>query len=329
MDGRPLRLGLLGAARITPTAILRPARALSEVEVVAIAARSPQRAAAFARRFGIPHVHDTYATLVADPTIEAVYIPLPNSHHARWTITALRAGKHVLCEKPLAANAFEAEQMTRAAQATGRVLMEAAHSRYHPLTARLKQILDQGEIGQPQYYEGRFRIPLLRPGDIRYRYALAGGALMDTGCYPIQLIRFLAGAEPEVTAARARRSSARVDRETVADLRFADGRTGRIICSLLAPRLFDAGLRVVGERGVLQVVNPYLPHYFHWITVRGPHGTRRERVSGASTYYYQLQAFVRATRGEPTNWTDGANGVATMRVIDAAYRAAGMHPRGI
>ena len=171
-DDVRLRIGVLGAARIAPMALMRPARAVPQAWVVAVAARNPARARAFAQRHGILRVHESYDALVQDPEIEAVYIPLPNSLHAEWSIRALRAGKHVLCEKPLASNAEEARQMSAVAAESGRVLAEAFHYRYHPLAMRMKEIVDGGELGKIRHLEAHFCVPLLLPGNIRYRFDL-------------------------------------------------------------------------------------------------------------------------------------------------------------
>jgi predicted dehydrogenase len=156
--------------------LLRPARELPEVQVVAVAARDPQRAAAFAKKHDIPRVHPSYEELLADPGIEAIYNPLPNSHHCVWTIRALEAGKDVLCEKPVASNAREAKRMADTAEKTGRILVEAFHYRYHPLAARMQEILRSGELGTIRFVEASMCVPLLRPRDIRFNLALAGGA---------------------------------------------------------------------------------------------------------------------------------------------------------
>src|SRR5512134_1625297 len=221
----PIRMGVLGAAAIVPLALIGPAKAVPEAQIAAIAARDPQRAQAFARRHHIPRVHQTYSDLLADPEIDAIYNPLPNGLHAEWTIRALQAGKHVLCEKPFASNAQEAESMARVARETGLVLSEAFAYRYHPLTKRVKEILASGELGKVQHIEAHFCFLLPSPKNIRFNYQLAGGALMDSGCYPVSLIRFLAEAEPKVEKARARLLSPQVDHKMSADLSFEDGRT--------------------------------------------------------------------------------------------------------
>jgi predicted dehydrogenase len=323
-----LRIGVLGAARIAPMALVQPARKLPEVEVVAVAARDPSRARKFASKHGIPRVHADYGALLADPDIDAVYNPLPNGLHCDWTIRALEAGKHVLCEKPLASNAEEAQRMARAAEQTGRALVEAFHWRYHPLAGRMKEIVDGGALGAVRHIEAHLCFPMPFPGDIRYRYDLGGGATMDLGCYTISILRFLAGAEPEVVRAEAALSSPQVDRAMKADFRFADGRTGRIHCSLFSSALFRVRATVQGEDGELSVFNPMAPHLFHRLTLRTAAGKKTEKVPGDATYTCQLRAFAAHVRGEERMPTDAAHGVANMQVIDAIYDAAGLERRG-
>ena len=328
----PLRIGTLGAARITPTALIRPARRVPEVEVVAVAARDRERAERFAGKYKIPTVHTSYEDLIADPTVDAVYNPLPNGLHGRWTLAALKAGKPVLCEKPFTANADEAEQVAAAARDTGLVVMEAFHYRYHPLVDRVLEII-RGELGPLRRVETRMCIPLPSRKDIRYQLDLAGGAVMDTGCYAIHQARTLAGAEPEVVSARAKCVSPGVDRWLKADLQFPDDCTGSFECALWSGKLLSLGARVEGEHGTLKVLNLTGPQYFHRVVVRtrdpatGAERKRRERVKGEHTYWYQLNAFVAAVRdGAPYPTTPG-DAVANMQVIDAAYRAAGLEPR--
>jgi len=324
----PIRIGVLGAARIVPAALIHPARLVAGVEVTTIAARDPARAQRFSATHGIAGTHATYADVLADPDVDAVYIPLPNSLHHRWTLAALAAGKHVLCEKPLAANAAEAAQMVRAAEQAGLVLMEAFHYRYHPLAARMKAIIDSGELGTVRRIETRVCFPLLRRNDIRFRYDLAGGALMDAGCYAIHMARFLAGAEPEVVAAQAHLRSEQVDRRVLATLTFPDGVSGRVECSLFSHKLLDVQAIVTGDRGVMRVINPVLPHLFHCLFVRTTARLRWERVLGRSTYAHQLEAFMSAVRTGAAPPTGPTDALANMRVIDNVYAAAGLRLRG-
>jgi predicted dehydrogenase len=318
----PLRLGILGAARIAPMALIRPARRVPEATVVAVAARDPARARTFAARHGIPRVHDGYAALIADPDLDAVYNPLPNALHAEWTIRALEAGKHVLCEKPIAATVAEAEAMAAAATRAGRVLVEAFHYRYHPLFARLRALIESGEIGEVRHLEAHFCIPMLRRGDIRWNASLAGGALMDAGCYTVHLLRHLAAAEPTVVDARAQWTRGGVDRTMEANLRFPDGRTARLTTSLLSRWLVRASARIEGSRGRILVLNPYAPQFLHWIRVVTSSGARRERVPGGATYDHQLRAFVAAVRNGTPVPTDAADAVNNMRTIAAIYAKA-------
>jgi predicted dehydrogenase len=321
-----LRIGTLGAARITPAALVRPARQIDGVEVVAVAARDRGRADAFSRKHGIGRVHDSYDALVADPEVDAIYNPLPNGLHGRWTIAALEAGKHVLCEKPFTANATEAEEVAAVAERCDRVVMEAFHYRYHPLAERLRAVVAD-ELGAVRTIETSMCFPLPRFADIRYQFDLAGGALMDAGCYAVHLARVLGG-EPEVLAATALRRDPDVDRAMAATVRFPSGAEGRITCSMWSRTLLRIGTRVTGEDGEVRVLNPYAPHLFHRFVVRTGGRRQVERFPRRPTYSYQLEAFRDAVvEGAPIlTGTDDA--IANMRVIDAIYRAAGMRPRG-
>jgi predicted dehydrogenase len=307
--------------------LIKPARTADGVEATAIAARDQARARAFAAKHGIPVVHDSYDALLADPDVDAVYNPLPNGLHALWTLRALEAGKHVLCEKPFTANAAEAREVAAAAEGAGLVVMEAFHWRYHPLAARMLDVVGGGELGPVRHIETWMCFPLLKRGDIRWQLDLAGGALMDAGCYAVHMLRTLAGDEPEVVGAEARLRAPGVDRVMRADVAFADGRTGRVNTSMWSTTVLKMAVRVEGERGVLRVFNPVAPQYFHRMTVKVDGRSRREKVAGRSTYSYQLAAFAAAVLcGEPT-LTPPADSVANMKVIDDIYRAAGMEPR--
>jgi predicted dehydrogenase len=319
---------VLGAAAIVPAALIDPARSVPEAQIIAIAARNPKRAAVFARKHHIPRIHQTYDDLLADPDIDAIYNPLPNSLHAEWTIRALKAGKHVLCEKPFASNEQEAKEMATVARETGLVLSEAFAYRYHPLTARVKDIIASGELGKVQHIEAQFCFLLPSPNNIRFKYELAGGALMDCGCYPVSLIRFLAEAEPAVERAEARLFALQVDRKMSADLSFADGRTAHLVCDMLSPRLFLSSLKIEGAEGKLQVINPYHPHWFNWLSVHGRNGSHSEHVRGENVYALQLRAFIKAIRGEMELNTDPEDAIGNMRVIDAIYEKAGLKQRG-
>ncbi|MEJ3744395.1 Gfo/Idh/MocA family oxidoreductase [Actinomycetes bacterium KLBMP 9797] len=326
-----VRIGVLGAARIAPAALVRPARAVDGVEVAAVAARDRRRAAAFAAKHGIPTVHGSYDDLVADPSLDAVYVPLPNGLHAAWTIAALRAGKHVLCEKPFTANVAEAREVAAAAEGTGLVVMEAFHYRYHPLAHRMAEIVHGGELGRIERVETAMCFPLPVFSDIRYNFGLAGGALMDAGCYAVHCLRLLAPGQPAVTAARALtlRRDRRIDRAMTAEFAFAGGGTGRIQTSMWSSTLFRIRARVTGARGTLLATNFAAPQFPHRFTVTVDGQRRRERFGGETTYTHQLRAFAAAVGGDPTaNLTPPADSVATMSLLDDVYARAGLPLRG-
>lgn len=320
----PLRIGILGAARIAPLALVNPAKDNPKVEVAAVAARDVSRAEAFAAKHGIARVHDSYIKLIGDPTLDAIYNPLPNGLHGVWTRAALAAGKHVLCEKPFTANAAEAREIADLAAKSDRVVMEAFHYRYHPLALRVEQIIASGELGNLQRVETSMCFPLPKFSDIRYNYSLAGGALMDAGCYAVHMARIFGGATPEVVSAQAKTRDPQVDRAMTAELRYPGGCTGRVRCSMWSSSLLDMSVRVVGDRGALRVLNPVVPQLFHRLSIQSPNGKRRERFPRRASYAYQLDAFTAAVlHGEPVKTTP-EDALENMTVIDAIYRAAGL-----
>ena len=325
-----MRIGVLGSARIAPAALMNPSRVVDGVEVGAIAARDRRRAEAFAARHGGPTVHDSYDGLLADPSLDAVYVPLPNGLHAQWTLAALQAGKHVLCEKPFTANAAQARQVAAAADETGLVVMEAFHYRYHPLARRMAEVVHGGELGRIRRVETATCFPLPRFSDIRYDFSLAGGALMDAGCYAVHVLRLLAPGDPEVTAARplTLRRDPRIDRAMTAQFSFPGGATGEIRASMWSSALLRIRARAIGEHGTLTVVNYLAPQVWSRFTVTVDGRRRRERFGGEATYVHQLRAFAAAVRGEPANLTPPSDSVATMALIDDIYTAAGLPLRG-
>jgi predicted dehydrogenase len=326
-----VRIGVLGAARIAPPALVKPVRKHDRAEVVAVAARDRARAEKFAGKHGIPTVYDDYAALIAAPDIDAIYNPLPNGLHAEWTTAALEAGKHVLCEKPLTANAAEAEALAVVAQRTGLVLMEAFHWRYHPQAKRMVEIVRSGELGELRHVEAAMCFPLPRFSDIRYQYDLAGGALMDAGCYTVHIVRTLGGnggEEPEVVSATATLHNPDVDRAMRAELRFPSGATGAIHTSMWSKSLLKLQARVVGDKGEMRVFNPTTPQLYSRLKVKAHGGSRVEHFPRVSTYECQLDAFCDAVVDGAPTLTPPSESIANMRVIDDIYRAAGMKVRG-
>jgi len=319
-----VRIGILGAARIAPLALVNPAKGNNDIVVAAVAARDVARARAFAAKHGIGRVHESYEELIADPDIDAVYNPLPNGLHGRWTRAAVDAGKHVLCEKPFTANADEARDIAELVAKSDRVVIEAFHYRYHPLSLRVEEIIASGELGRLMRVEAAMCFPLPKFSDIRYNYSLAGGATMDAGCYAVHMIRTFGGSTPEVLWAQAKLRDPKIDRAMAAEVVFAGGHTGRIRCSMWSSQLLRISARVVGEHGEVRVLNPVLPHFLHRLSVHSPDGRRVERFTHRPSYAYQLDAFAAAVlRGEPVK-TPPQDAIENMAVIDAIYGAAGL-----
>jgi predicted dehydrogenase len=319
-----VQIGVLGAARIAPRALIKPAKANADVVVAAVAARDVSRARAFAAKHDIARVLDSYEALIGDPDLDAVYNPLPNGLHGKWTRAALAAGKHVLCEKPFTANAAEAREIAELAAKSGRIVMEAFHYRYHPLALRIEEIIASGELGRLKRVEAALCFPLPKSSDIRYNYSLAGGATMDAGCYAIHMVRTFGGSTPEVVSVQPKLRDPQIDRAMTAEVRFAEGHTGRIRCSMWSSRLLEISAHVVGDQGELHALNPVLPQLYHRLSVRSSTGKRVERFPRRASYAYQLDAFAAAVlRGAPVKTTP-EDAIENMTVIDAIYRAAGL-----
>jgi predicted dehydrogenase len=326
-----LRLGLISASRISVPAVLEPVGDVDGVEVTAVAARDLARAQRFAERCGAEHVFGSYADLIASDTVDAVYIGTPASHHRPWAIAAIEAGKHVLCEKPFAANADDARAIADAARGGDVVVMEAFHWRYHPFAGQIRSVLDSGVLGEIERVEGVFDIPDGRIGrdDIRWDLAIGGGATMDLGCYSIQWVRFAAGPDPEVVSAEAVCPVPGVDGSLSAELRWASGVTGSIHSSMIAPGdEVVATLRVVGSKGTMLADNPLAPQNGGAsITVDVGGQSTTIEADRTATYFHQLVAFRDAVVDGAPFPTTADDAVENMEIIDACYRAAGLDPR--
>ncbi len=324
-----ITFGTLGAARITPAALINPVAENPKAEIRCVAARSRQRAEEFAKKHNIAIVYDTYDQVIEDARINAVYNPLPISAHHEWTIKALRAGKHVLCEKSLALNAREAEEMAAVARETGLVLMDAFHYRYHPTFIRAREIYASGILGKVRTIDARFYvggpIPLT---DIRMIYETGGGVTMDIGCYPISWVRHITADEPVEVTATAETGPANVDTWLEAKMVFKDGVTATASGDARAGGKFTASLRVEGDKGTMMVNNPLVPQMGNSIDLTVNGKTTNETFDRRPTYAYQLDAFIAAVEQGAPVYTDGDDAVKQMRLIDRCYIAAGLTPRG-
>ncbi|KZW00166.1 NAD(P)-binding protein [Exidia glandulosa HHB12029] len=352
-----LRIGILGAASIAPAALINPARSHPGVVITAVAARDRTRADKFAKQHGIQKVYASYQELLDDPSIDAVYNPLPNGLHYEWTLKAIKAGKHVLLEKPSCNRAEETRRVFDYAKEKGVVVLEAFHYRFHPSAHRLRQIVSSGELGTIQSLKGALTLPrgIVGADDIRYNYSLGGGSLMDGGTYPVSFVRFLTFAEPvSITSAHARPApDARVDVGTIATLAMPGDVSATIECDMalpprfwIVPRMFDMGMTVKGDKGEATLFNFVLPMLYHYITVKTKDGkSRTEKVyvppstegewecwpkaeASWSTYRYQLEAFVDKIQGrKPHYWVEADDSVKQMEAIEQIYAKSGLGSR--
>lgn len=325
-----MRLGLIAAARITERAIAEPARELDDITLAVVGARDLDRAQVAASNWNVERSVGSYEEVINSDDVDAVYIATPNALHRKWAIDALRSGKHVLCEKPLASNAAEAREMVAVAEETGFILMEAFHWRYHPVVTQMQALLDAGVIGHIEGADAAFdladgRIPMT---DIRWNYSIAGGSLMDLGCYPVQWLRWLFGPTPEVVSATAVCPVERIDGRMDAELRWPDGRAATLSSSMIEMNgRNDIRLSIYGSEGTMIVKNPLAPQMGSSIIVERGSTKVVHDVDSSASYFHQLVAFHEAVRTGISPVTSGDDSIQTMDVIDAIYVAAGIGPR--
>jgi predicted dehydrogenase len=311
-----MRLGLLSTARINEK-LVAGARQARGVEVVAIGSRDRMRAEAQAQALGVPRAHDSYESLLADPDIEAVYIALPNSLHVEWSLRALEAGRHVLCEKPLSRRPDDVALAFDTAEHAGLVLAEAFMWRHHPQARRLLELRD--EIGDLRLIRASFSFLLERADDVRLQAALDGGALMDVGCYCVSAARLLAG-EPLAISAQQVRGAAGVDVRLTGLLRFAGDVLATIDCGLDAAARDE--LEVTGSRGVLFLDDPWHSRNTA-IELRGADGSvERITVEPLDPYACELEDFAAAVAGTRAPQYGREDAVAQARAIAALYASA-------
>jgi xylose dehydrogenase (NAD/NADP) len=305
--------GVLGAARINQS-VLEGAALAEGASVVAIAARDRDRAQAQADAFDIGTVYGSYEELLADPEVEAIYIPLPNALHVEWSVRALEAGKHVLCEKPLARSEAEARRAFAVARAQERLLMEAFMWRHTPQTRKLTELLAGGVVGRLRIVRATFGFKTEREGDVRLSRELDGGALMDVGCYCVSAARLVAG-EPVHVRAEQVLGGDGVDVRMAATMRFPEDVLAVIDCSLDAP--IGHRLSIVGDEGELVLEDP-----FH----AGNPGIRHDgeliEVPYANPYALEFENMSAAIRGEAEPLLGAGDAVAQAAVIEALYRSA-------
>jgi predicted dehydrogenase len=309
--------GVLSTALINEK-VLAGAALSDEVEVVAVASRDQERAEAYVREHGIPRAHGSYEALLADAEVEAVYISLPNSLHCEWSINALEAGKHVLCEKPMGRRPEEVKAVFDAAESNDRFCMEAFMWRHNPQTRRLKELVSGGAIGEVRLVRAAFSFQLTDLGNVRMRPELEGGGLMDVGCYCVSGTRLLAGDPVRVTGQQVVGSTG-VDVRFTAMLSFPGEVLGYLHCALDLPDRSE--LEVIGSEGAISVSDPW--HCLKpGLTLRRGEEVEQIAIEPETSYRLELENLGRAIRGEADPLLGRRDAVAQARVIDALYRSA-------
>ena len=292
-------------------------------QVVAIASRQREKADACAARHGIPRAHGSYEALLADPDVEAVYVPLPNHLHAEWTLRALDAGKHVLCDKPAALTFADASRMAEAARRAERRLMEGFMYRHHPQHARVAEIVGSGDIGEPVHFRGTFTFPAdARHRDTyRFRPDEGGGALFDVGVYPLNAARLHFGAEPiAVVAGAAIDAASGVDRHLVGVLEFDNGRTATVEGGF--DQTFTIRYEIAGAGGVVTTERAFQPGDAPvTLTIRKGDDVRTETVAGTNHYAREIEHFGACVRDPARPLWPGEDGAAQARVAEALRRS--------
>ncbi|WP_373230120.1 Gfo/Idh/MocA family protein [Cohnella sp.] len=321
---KTLRWGILGCAAIADRAVIPGIQASETGQLVGIASRDESKAKNKAEQFGIPKFYGSYEALLADPDIDAVYIPLPNHLHKQWTIAAAQAGKHILCEKPLALNAQEAQEMVDTCKEAGVHLAEAFMYRHHPRIARVKEIVASGEIGELRVIRGTFTYNgAANEGDIRQVKDWGGGGLFDVGCYPLSAARLIIGEEPEAVTVHALFSPEHDDVDMMASglVEFPGNVALTFDCGMWAA--FRNDLEIVGTEGTIVLKPSFLPSKENdTIMVQVGDKTRQEGPYGIDAYVSQSDQFARTAWGEEEAAYSAQDAVGNMRLLDACIASA-------
>ncbi|MGI9628799.1 MAG: Gfo/Idh/MocA family protein, partial [Longimicrobiales bacterium] len=319
MTASSVRWGVLSTANIGRAAVNPAIQRSSNGELVAVASRDGELAKRFAKDHGIPGHYGSYQALLDAPDIDAVYIPLPNSMHLEWAVKAAQVGKHVLCEKPLALDVAECNEMIAAAEDAGVILMEAFMYRFHPRFEHAQSLIEGGAIGELRTVRSAFTFNLTNPSNIRFDASLGGGSLMDVGCYCVNVIRTLAGAEPVRAQASANWTDSGVDGHMAGILRFENGILGHFDSSLTMERreFFEAA----GTEGTLIVDDAFVPGTRDVTIVEshGRNGTEEHVSQGTDEYQHMVEHFADCvTTGRAPRHT-AQEAAANMATIQALY----------
>ncbi len=286
MTQKILHWGLLSTARIN-RALIPPLRVSPRNRLLAVGSRSQDSANAYAREWNIPKAHASYEALLADPEIDVIYNSLPNHLHKEWTIKAVEAGKHVLCEKPIGLTPAEVDEMAAAAQKHGKVVAEAFMYRHHPQTLKVKELVESGAIGKLQLIRGSFTFRMKTEVNIRLNPEMGGGSIWDVGCYPISYARYLAGAEPvEVFGAQVRGASG-VDDSFFGQMKFPGEIYAQFDSGFRTP--YRTHLEVVGSEGTITVPSPFKPGLDESITLYREDRTEQLSIPRQELYIGEVE----------------------------------------
>jgi D-xylose 1-dehydrogenase (NADP+, D-xylono-1,5-lactone-forming) len=315
----PLRLGVLSTARIADK-LIDGARSAEGIELVAVGSRDRARAEAWAAERGIPRAHGSYEDLLADGEVDLIYNPLPNALHVPWSVRALEAGKHVLCEKPMARDPAQVDEAFDAAERAGRLLMEAFMWRFHPQTEAMVRLLGEGAIGRPRVLRASFGFDIVgRDENVRWSGPLEGGALMDVGCYCVSGMRLLCG-EPVRVSGEAVTGGDGVDARFAGVLRFADDVLGVFDCGMDVTPLH--GIEVVGDAGILRSADPWHGGSPALTVQRAGEAPEPVTTVAVDPYCRELEAFAAAVRDGAPAPLGREDALGQARTIAALYRSA-------
>jgi predicted dehydrogenase len=319
MTNNTVRWGLLGTARINRSLIPRM-KDLPRHELVAVASRDPSRARAYATEWDIPRACGSYEELLSAGDIDAIYVPLPNALHAEWTIAAIHAGKHVLCEKPLTTTLADHDAIEAAVRAAGRVAAEAFMYRHHEQTQRVRDLVASGALGTVSLVKGAFTFWLSREHDVRLDPALGGGSLWDVGCYPVSYARVVLGQEPVEATGMRHPASGGIDTSFAGQLRFPGGALLQFDSGFRAH--FRTGIEIVGSDGVLTIPNPFKPGPRETLFLRHGDETRTIDVQGGALYAGELEDMADVILLGRLPRISLADSRGNLQAILALYRAA-------
>lgn len=322
MSEKKVQWGVISSSNIGRKAVNPAIQASRNGELMAIASRDAETARSVAEEGKIPTHYDSYQALLDDERIEAVYNPLPNSLHKEWTIRAAEKGKHILCEKPLALNAEECREMEAAAEANGVKLLEAFMYRFHPRTENVLELVQRGLVGPLTQIRSSFTFPLTRPDNIRWDAELGGGALMDVGCYCVNVSRTMAGREPLEVRAMANFGDTGVDKQMAGSLRFEDGLLAHFDCALTMDR--NEVYQLVGTEGHLRVMEAFLPGTGDTVIEHFDleNNLTNIEVGGGDEYRLMVEHFADCVLNDQPVRYSAEEAALNMKVIEALYESA-------